>query len=205
MNELTETQQKLLDAGRAEFLEKGFKSAPLRSIVKRAGFTLGAFYGYYPDKAALFEALVEPAAGNLVSMFEQAQEAHFALLPQGQAAKSRQLSTEYLNVFLEYIYQEFNAFKLLVCCADGTKYEDYLHQLVEIEVSRTTQYYAALRKSGKVRGQVGPEVHHMITSAYFTAVFETVRHDMPIEHAKEYTTQLSTFFNCGWDGLVTIL
>jgi len=38
-------------------LEKGFKDASLRKIVAEAGFTKGAFYGYYPDKAALFEAL----------------------------------------------------------------------------------------------------------------------------------------------------
>ena len=30
-----------------EFLEKGFKSASLRNIVKTAGVTTGALYGYY--------------------------------------------------------------------------------------------------------------------------------------------------------------
>jgi AcrR family transcriptional regulator len=205
MDELSATQQKLLDVGREEFLEKGFKSASLRNIVKQAGFTLGAFYGYYPDKASLFEALVEPAAKNLIDMFQQAQDAHFELLPKGETAKSRELSTEYLYVFLDFIYQNFDAFKLLICCADGTKYEDYLHRLVDIEVSRTEQYYTILRKSGKARGEVSLEVHHILTSAYFNAVFEMVRHDTPIERAKEHIEQLSTFFTCGWDGLVKLL
>ncbi|MDR0424724.1 MAG: TetR/AcrR family transcriptional regulator [Clostridiales Family XIII bacterium] len=205
MDGLTATQQKLLDAGRAEFLEKGFKSASLRNIVKQAGFTLGAFYGYYPDKASLFEALAEPAAGELVDMFRQAQDAHFDLLPKGETVKSRALSTRYLSAFLDFIYKNFDAFKLIVCCADGTNYEGYLHRLVEIEVDRTEQYYAILRESGKARGEVSREVHHMLTSAYFDAVFETVRHNMPIERAKEHIAQLSTFFNCGWDGLIKIL
>jgi AcrR family transcriptional regulator len=205
MDELTATQQKLLDAGRTEFLEKGFKSASLRNIVKQAGFTLGAFYGYYPDKATLLAALVEPAAGNLVDMFRQAQDAHYELLPKGETVKSRALSTEYLFAFLDFIYQNFDAFKLVICCSAGTGYEDYLHRLVEIEVSGAEQYYAILRKSGKARGEVSLEVHHMLTDAYFNAVFETVRHDMPIERAKEHAGQLSTFFNCGWDGLIKIL
>ena len=53
---ISETQQKILKVGKREFLEKGFKDASLRKIVAEAGFTKGAFYGYYPDKAALFEA-----------------------------------------------------------------------------------------------------------------------------------------------------
>ena len=44
----------------------------------------------------------------------------------------------------------------------------------------------------------------MITSAYFTAVFETVAHDMTREQAVGYVNELATFFNCGWDGLLRL-
>ena len=50
----TETQRKILEAGKREFLEKGFKDASLNRIVAEAGFTKGAFYGYYPDKTLRF-------------------------------------------------------------------------------------------------------------------------------------------------------
>ena len=63
--ERTETQMKILEVGKKEFLEKGFKDASLNKIVAEAGFTKGAFYGYYPDKAALFEDLVGEAAKGL--------------------------------------------------------------------------------------------------------------------------------------------
>ena len=49
---ISETQRKILEVGKKEFLDKGFKDASLRKIVAEAGFTKGAFYGYYPDKAA---------------------------------------------------------------------------------------------------------------------------------------------------------
>ena len=42
----------------------------------------------------------------------------------------------------------------------------------------------------------------MITSAYFTAVFETVAHDMTREQAIVYVNELAVFFNCGWNGLL---
>lgn len=60
MSEADQTTLELIHgAGMREFLEKGYKSASLRNIVKTAGVTTGAFYGYYDSKEELFEALVK--------------------------------------------------------------------------------------------------------------------------------------------------
>ena len=79
--ERTETQRKILEIGKREFLEKGFKDASLNQIVAEAGFTKGAFYGYYPDKTALFEDLVGEPASELLTRFKAAQDDYFDLVP----------------------------------------------------------------------------------------------------------------------------
>ena len=198
------TKKKILEVGKREFLKNGFKDASLNHIVAEAGFTKGAFYGYYPDKAALFEDLVAGAVDGLMDQFKAAQEAHFELIPEDKTSQSRELSTQYLRFFVEYIYDHFDAFKLVLCCADGTKYENYVNDLVELDVARTEQYYDILRKQGKIVGTVSRELHHMLTSAYFTAVFETVVHDMARDQALSYIEELATFFNSGWNGLLNI-
>lgn len=104
MTKYTETQRKILEIGKEEFLAKGFKDASLRGIVKAAGFTQGAFYGYYPDKAALFDALVSEAADTLMEQFKAAQRAHYDLITEEKTAQSQELSTDYLNYFINYIY-----------------------------------------------------------------------------------------------------
>lgn len=204
MAELSATQKKILAVGKEEFLEHGFKGASLRTIVKKAGFTQGAFYGYYPSKEALFEALAGPAADNLIDQFKAAQDAHFDLIPDDRAAESRSLSTEYLLHFVNYVYDNFDAFKLVLCCSDGTRFSSYVHDLVELDVDQTERYYGRLREQGKIEGEVDHDLHHMITSAYFTAVFETVVHDMTRERALEYVQQLAAFFNSGWEGLIRL-
>ncbi|MDO4541434.1 MAG: TetR/AcrR family transcriptional regulator [Bacillota bacterium] len=204
MSEYTETQKKILTIGKKAFLAKGFKDASLRGIVKEAGFTQGAFYGYYPDKAALFDALVSEAADSLMVQFKAAQKAHYDLIPENKTAQSRDLSTDYLNHFIGYIYDNYDAFKLVVCCSEGTKYANYIHELVEIEVAQTESYYQRLRQLGKLEGTVSRNLHHMITSAYFTAVFETVVHDMTREQAVDYVNELAIFFNYGWSGLLRL-
>ena len=148
--QLTDTQKRILEVGKREFLKKGFKDASMRAVVKEAGFTQGAFYGYYDSKEALFDALVAPAAEGLVSQFKQAQDAHYDLIPEGKTAESQRLSTEYLRYFLEYIYENFDAFKLILCCSSGTKYESFVHDLVELEVTQTEQYYRQLERQGKL-------------------------------------------------------
>ena len=51
------TLERIHTAALAEFLEKGYQAASLRGIVKTAGVTTGALYGYYDSKEALFAAL----------------------------------------------------------------------------------------------------------------------------------------------------
>lgn len=53
------TLNNILDAGRAEFLEKGFKSASLRNIVKTAGVTTGAFMAIFRAKKRFLPLLLK--------------------------------------------------------------------------------------------------------------------------------------------------
>ena len=202
--ERTETQRRILEVGKKEFLEKGFKDASLNQIVAEAGFTKGAFYGYYPDKTALFEDLVGETAKELLTRFKAAQDDYFDLIPEGRAKDSLELSTQHLHELVAFMYDHFDEFKLILCRAEGTRYANFLEELVELEVECSEEYYALLRKRGKLSGKMTKQLHHMITSAYFTAVCETIVHDMPKEEAVRYVEELAKFFNSGWEGLLRL-
>ena len=84
MEEMTGTTlENIQKAALAEFLEKGFLGASLRQIVKNAGVTTGAFYGYFSSKEALFASIVEPHAAALMGRFMEAQTT-FAELPEAE-------------------------------------------------------------------------------------------------------------------------
>ena len=107
--ERAETQKKILEIGKKEFLEKGFKDASLNQIVAEAGFTKGAFYGYYPDKTALFEDLVGETAKELLTRFKAAQDDYFDLVPEGRAKDSLELSTQHLHELVAFMYDHFSS------------------------------------------------------------------------------------------------
>ena len=192
------TLQKIMAEGKKEFLAKGFKDASLRNIVKRAGVTTGAFYGYYPDKQALFEALVLPVVNGLRAMFLAAQE-EFDHLP--EAAKLENVyayTSEEVKTFIAYIYDHFEEFKLLISCAEGTAFSNFIHDLVEIEVEYTLRFVESTGNDALASGRATPELLHIISSAFFSAVFEVVKHDMSREAADSYIESLKQFFMAGW-------
>lgn len=54
-----ERREQLLIAARDVFVDKGFGAATVDDIVARTGVARGTFYLYFPDKRAIFEALVD--------------------------------------------------------------------------------------------------------------------------------------------------
>jgi AcrR family transcriptional regulator len=52
----------ILAAGREVFAEAGYDAAGVRDIVRRTSLASGTFYNYFPDKDAVFRALVESTA-----------------------------------------------------------------------------------------------------------------------------------------------
>ena len=52
----------ILAAARAAFAEMGYGEATVRDVVRRTELASGTFYNYFPDKEALFRAVLEELA-----------------------------------------------------------------------------------------------------------------------------------------------
>lgn len=198
----TATLEKIQQAALAEFLDKGFLGASLRQIVKNAGVTTGAFYGYFSSKEALFNAIVEPHAAALMGRFMEAQTT-FAELPEKEQPEHMGLeSGRCVDWMVDYICAHREPVKLLLCCAEGTSYEHFVHNMVEVEVEYTLRYMGVLRRMGRDIPQMSRSLCHIIASGMFNAIFEVVIHDMPYEQALRDVEQLQAFYTAGWSKLM---
>lgn len=192
------TLEKIHGAARKEFLEKGFRGASLRQIVKNAGVTTGAFYGYFSSKEALFASIVEKHAAAVMGSFMTAQT-DFADLPmEEQPDRMGKVSGECIDWVVDYMYDHFEDFKILLCCSEGTSYENFVHAMVEVEVEYTFKYVEVLKKLGNEVPELDKDLCHMIASGMFNGIFEVIRHDMPKERAKMFIRQLREFYTAGW-------
>ena len=60
------TRQRVIDAAREVFAERGVIGGTVEDICERAGFTRGAFYSNFTDKEDVLEALIEREHGRLL-------------------------------------------------------------------------------------------------------------------------------------------
>ena len=192
------TLKKIQEAAMAEFLDKGFLGASLRQIVKSAGVTTEAFYGYFSSKEALFASIVEPHAKALMGKFMEAQITFAELPEEEQPSHMGVESGSYLDWMVDYICQHRKPVKLLLTRAEGTSYEHFVHNMVEVEVEYTLQYMEVLRHLGKDIPVLDRSLCHIIASGMFNGVFEIVVHDMPREQALRDVDQLRDFYTAGW-------
>ena len=198
----TATREKIQQAALAEFLDKGFLGASLRQIVKNAGVTTGAFYGYFSSKEALFNAIVEPHAAALMGRFMEAQTT-FAELPEKEQPEHMGLeSGRCVDWMVDYICAHREPVKLLLCCAEGTSYEHFVHNMVEVEVEYTQRYMEVLRRLGRDIPVLDKSLCHIIASGMFNGIFEIVVHDMPRDQAMQDVDQLRAFYTAGWSKLM---
>ena len=199
MEETTATTlEKIQDAAMEEFLDKGFLGASLRQIVKSAGVTTGAFYGYFSSKEALFASIVEPHAAALMGKFMEAQTS-FAELPEEEQPEHMGVeSSSCVHWMVDYICAHREPVKLLLCRAEGTSYEHFVHNMVEVEVEYTHQYMEVLRRLGRDIPTLDKSLCHIIASGMFNGIFEIVIHDMPRDQALRDVDQLRDFYTAGW-------
>ena len=192
------TLERIHRAAFEEFLEKGFKSASLRNIVKKVNMTTGAFYGYYNSKNELFEALVDEHYQYLINCFKKAQR-DFAGIPyELQPNNLGKISGQCMFDMLHYAYEHLDGCKLLLCCSEGTKYAGLIDEMVEIEVDSTFKYFETLRSLGKDIPELTPSLCHLIASGMLGGIFEIVIHDIPREQAVRDVEQLQAFYTAGW-------
>ncbi len=205
MDNYSETRLKILEIGKAEFLEHGYKDASLRQIVAKAGFTKGAFYGYYKDKASLFYDLTDSCVDVFLDNFKNAQLTFFDLIGTDETASSNSRSIQFLFSFVEYVYDNYDAFKLIICKSAGTKYENFVHELVDLQVDKTLLYHEELKTLGKIEGEMDRKLFHILVSAYYESLFEIIRHDIKKPEAIGYIEKISRFFTAGFETVIKYL
>lgn len=188
----------ILDSARQIFLRQGFRGAQLREIAEGAGATTGAIYRYFKDKDALFEALVEPWASEFLAFYEKAQADFAAKDLTGQLTSLPEISDHGQIWMMRYIYEHFEAFKLIVCCSEGTPYERYVDSLIEIEAKSGIRLTTRMLEAGMEIQPLDDELIYILSGMLFSGMFDTVRRDMPEEKAFAYMENLADFYTAGW-------
>ncbi len=188
----------ILHHAEIEFLEKGFADASLRTIAQNAGVSTSTIYTRYSDKEGLFRFLVEPVMEGLRNILYQSLTDFSELDGQEQEERYKEYSDKGFPCFISYLYEHFNKFKLLVINAPNTMYQDFLESLVTLDVECMKDFLGQMNQKVLSEGRITDGFLHVVSSAFYSGVFEVVIHDMPRQEAESYINELRAFYSNGW-------
>lgn len=198
------THKKILDCGKKIFKDQGFEKSNLRAICKAAGVTTGAFYGHFEDKEALFSELVEPIVSQIQRSYTMYEDRSFDVYK-----KEKHIKKETIYKILEskaqgaiemvlYFFEHKDVFELLVFGSYGTKFNNFLDEIIEREDKNHFEILSMIYGEDYVNDVITNRGIHLINHAYFYALSEVAVHSKSIEEVKLNATLISEFFNEGW-------
>lgn len=197
-----ETHENILRCAREAFLADGYERASLRGICAAAGVTIGAFYRHFPDKQALFAALVQPGVDAFMEVYRRACTTSSRAIGQGDLAATRAVNLEADRAIIGVMYDNRTAFELLVRCSGGTPFAGFVDDLAEQEVAVTLDQYEELERTGVAVRRMDPDQIRTLSRAHFSCTFDPIAHGRSRDEALASAEAIATFFWAGWRALM---
>lgn len=190
--------ERILTAAKQEFLEKGYVDASLRTIAAAADTSTNSIYVRFGDKEGLFSAIVEPALSEMTERFIKIQEQFHQMDRASQAAQMPEYSDGGTAELVDYMYAHLDAFRLLLDASYGTRFHNFVDELVRIEVEYTYKYMEMVGYPANFGDALTEKLLHIVTTSRFESIFEVIRHGMSREEAAEYIQLLSRYHRTGF-------
>lgn len=195
------THENILKSGKINFLNDGYERANLRKICKDAGVTTGAFYRHFEDKEALFVALVEPLAKEILDLYTKFEEESFRSIDEKHIKDLAEINIDGSIETAIYIFRKKDIFELLVYKACGTKYDNFIEKLVKMEDLNRNKISKIVLKDNYKYINISEKSMHLLNHAYINALCEIIMHSDNIEEVKQNSEIVARFFREGWKKL----
>ena len=192
-----ETKSKILESAKKEFLEKGFMNASLRTIASNAGVTTGAMYRHFKDKDALFCALVDEAIDFTTKTVMLADVMNHKDLDNVVSEKHFKEEEKQTNELLNYIFDNFDTFDLLLTKSAGSTHEHFQEEICDLHTKNCAETFNWMYKNGITKKKIDKMMVHFIASTLINAFVEIITHKMNRKAAFQYIQNIEEFTRSG--------
>ena len=190
--------ERILSCAKREFLKNGYTEASLRTIAAAANTSTNSIYVRFGDKEGLFSAIVEPVLSEMTERFLRIQEAFHNMDRDAQSARMPEYADGGTVELMDYMYDHLDEFRLLLDSSYGTRFHNFVDELVRIEVEYTYKYMETVGYPEQFGDAVTEKLLHIVTTSRFESIFEVIRHGMSREEARKYIDLLSRYHRSGF-------
>lgn len=196
-----ETRNKLLESARAEFLEKGYMKASLRTICKNAELTTGALYFFFKDKDDLFCSLVKDTVDGIRGVMLMHYREERELAEQGMLNDDENDDLETAIQAIHQMYQRRDDVLLVLTKSQGSSMENILDQFIE-ESEEHMKVMAQEIQRQKPEVVIDHNYIHWLAHMQIDAFVYMITHIENEIEAIRYMAQAVTFMIEGWNGML---
>lgn len=178
-----EIREKILEAGRQEYGERGFREGNISTIATKSNVPVGNLYRYFDGKSGLLDAIVKPAFIEIPKAVKQMYENDDIdnmsiedIIPI--------LTAELLKIFDKY---KSDILILVDRCAT-TRYEDFAADLIRLVDELICK---------KIYSNPTPLQHDMsnlISTGFMNAMFNMLRKNYSREQMEEMVNKILLFY-----------
>ena len=144
-----ERREAILSAALDEFSARGFETARLDDVAKRAGIAKGTIYLYFRDKESLFQELIRSMLTPIVGSIEAMGQADVP------AAK---LADTIVELFVREIYETRRKDVIRLMISEGRRFPKLAEFYYREVLSRVIVAMRALLSRAAARGEVSAEL-----------------------------------------------
>ncbi len=176
-----ETREKLIESAKAEFMDKGYNKASLRTICANAGVTTGALYFFFEDKADLFRAIVgKPVDGIFEIMqahFDEDEDIVASAAADADPDEYIDDHSEIAQLLIHHIYSNYDAAILVLTKSQGSEYENIVDRIVEITENKSIEMMDKISvKTGK-KQKLNKYMLHLVIHIVVDSFVQLVIHE----------------------------
>ena len=118
--------------------------------------------------------------------------------PDEQAAQMSEYSDGGTAELVDCMYENLDEFRLLLDASYGTRFHNFVDELVRIEVEYTYKYMETVGYPEKCGDALTEKLLHIVTTSRFESIFEIIRHGMSHSEAEKYIKLLSRYHRTGF-------
>ncbi|MCS5422664.1 MULTISPECIES: TetR/AcrR family transcriptional regulator [Psychrilyobacter] len=157
-----EVQNKIYQGAMEVFKENGYRGATMKEISKKSKVPIGNIYRYYENKEVLFDDIV-------FELYSTLKYNHIHEDLKKISSDLNQKPRVFLNNYINLATSKPMEFFILFDSSAGTKYENFLEELVEI---RWEKYLAHKRKSGVKDENIDEDFIMILMKSAITSIID---------------------------------
>ncbi|RTR04368.1 TetR/AcrR family transcriptional regulator [Halomonas nitroreducens] len=184
----TSVRTRILAAAAEAFAREGFAAARLTDIAAEAGVSTGNLYRYYPNKAALFDAVVpRPVAARLLWLI-RARVRELGTLAEWRSATAP--SSARAKALLDFWVEQRLPVVILLAGAEGSSLA-HVRPLIVRDLTRLADRYVASQPAG----ERGSPVPRMVLVQLFSSTLDMI---VAILQAHDDEAEIRAAFEAFW-------